>query len=110
MFESLVFPTQALVVADRPENLGTEKTVALRLEGSVIDGLGLFDFSERPGPDHVRRGQTDSDVVKVFNLILPLQITNEIFHWATPRSECCGSMGASAGSRQPSVILVPTRY
>jgi hypothetical protein len=45
MFEALVLAAQALVVADRTEQLGAEQPVALRLEGAVVDGLRLLDLS-----------------------------------------------------------------
>jgi hypothetical protein len=45
MFQALVFTAEALVVLDRPENLGAEKTVAFRLEGPVIDRLRIASKS-----------------------------------------------------------------
>ena len=42
MLQTLVLATQAFVILDRAEDLGAEQTVALRLEGTVVDGLGLF--------------------------------------------------------------------
>jgi hypothetical protein len=54
VLEALVLAAQALVVADRAEDLGAEQAVALRLEGAVVDGLGLLDLAVGPGADHVR--------------------------------------------------------
>ena len=48
VFHALVLAAQALVILDRPEDARTEKTVALRLEGAVVDRLRLLDFAERP--------------------------------------------------------------
>ena len=45
VLEPLVLSAQALVVLDRAENLGAEEPVALRLEGSVVDRLGLLDLA-----------------------------------------------------------------
>ena len=73
MFQTLVFAAQALVVLDRPEDLGAEQAVALGLEGTVVDGFRLFHFAERPGADLVRRRQADADGVEFFDLSLLLQ-------------------------------------
>ena len=37
VLQALVLPAQALVVLDRPEDLGAEQPVALRLEGAVVE-------------------------------------------------------------------------
>ena len=42
VFEAFGLAAQALVVLDRAEDLGAEQAVALRLEGAVVDGLGLL--------------------------------------------------------------------
>jgi hypothetical protein len=55
------------VVLHGPEDLRAEESVALRLEGAVVDGLGLFDFAIRPGTDHLRRGESDLDRVKMLD-------------------------------------------
>ena len=51
MLHALVLAAVALVVFDRAENLGAEKTVALGLERAVVDGLGLFHFAVGPFPN-----------------------------------------------------------
>src|SRR5579885_3677242 len=71
-FRRLYLP-QALVVLDRPEDLGAEQPVALRLEGAVVDGLRLLDLAEGPGPDLLRGGQPDADGVEVLDLGVLLQ-------------------------------------
>jgi hypothetical protein len=48
VLHALVLAAQALVVLDRPEDAGAEQAVPLRLEGAVVDGLGLLDLAERP--------------------------------------------------------------
>src|SRR6266852_2346479 len=60
----LVLPAQALVVLDRPEDAGAEQPVALRLEGAVVDRLGLLDLAVGPGADALRAGNRDADLVE----------------------------------------------
>ena len=48
VFEALVLAAQALIVLDGPEDLGAKQTIALGLEGAVIDGFWFFDFAKRP--------------------------------------------------------------
>src|SRR5690554_2080305 len=80
VLQALVFAAQALVVLDRAEDLGTEKTVTLRFEGTVVNGLRLFYFAKRPGTNHVRRRQSDTDGVEFLALILALEKIQQIFH------------------------------
>ena len=51
VLQALVLAAQALVVLDRAEDLGAEQAVTLRLEGPVVDRLGLLDLAEGPGAD-----------------------------------------------------------
>ena len=48
MLESLVLPTQALIILHRPEDLCTEQPIAFRLECAVVDRLGFLDLPKRP--------------------------------------------------------------
>jgi hypothetical protein len=57
VLHALVLAAQALPVLDRTEDARAEQAVALRLEGAVVDGLGLLDLAERPGPDLLRAGE-----------------------------------------------------
>jgi len=68
MLEALVLAAQALVVLDRAKDAGAEQAVAFWLEGAVVDGLRLFHFAKRPGPDFLRRGDADLDRVELFFL------------------------------------------
>jgi hypothetical protein len=43
--DSLVLSTRAFPVLGRTEDLLTEQTVLLRLQGSVVDGLRLLNFT-----------------------------------------------------------------
>src|ERR1700722_13172832 len=67
VLEALVLTAQALVILHRPEDLRAEESVALRLEGTVVDGLRLLDFAIRPGTDHLRRGESDLDRVEMLD-------------------------------------------
>src|SRR5579872_721548 len=67
VLHTFVFAAQALPVRHRAENAGAEKTVFLRFEGSVIDGLRLRHFTVRPGTNLLWGGQTDSTTVKIGN-------------------------------------------
>ena len=69
VLQALVLAAQALVVLDRAEDLGAEQTVTLRLERTVVDGLGLLDFAERPRTDFLRRREADLDRVKLLFLL-----------------------------------------
>jgi hypothetical protein len=51
VLHALVLAAVALVVLDRPEDLRAEQAVALRLEGAVVDRLGLLDLAVRPLAD-----------------------------------------------------------
>ncbi len=60
----LVLAAQALVVLDRPEDARAEQTVTFRLEGPVVDRLGLFDFAERPRQNLLGAGDRNLDLVE----------------------------------------------
>src|SRR5262249_15805193 len=53
-----------LVILDRPENAGAEQTVALGLEGAVVDRLGLFDLAVRPGQNLFRARDRNPNLVE----------------------------------------------
>src|SRR5690606_617050 len=65
VLQALVLAAQALVVLDGAEDLGAEQAVTLGLEGPVVDGFRLLDFTEGPGTDLFRRGQADADGIEV---------------------------------------------
>src|ERR1700730_2990875 len=65
VLHALIFAAQTLPVGYRAKNARTKQSVALRFEGTVVDGLGLGDFAVRPAPDFFRRGQTDANGVEV---------------------------------------------
>ena len=76
VLQSLVFAAKTLIVANRPEDLGAEQPITFRLEGPIVDGFRLLHLPKGPGANHVRRGEADTDIVEILNLILTLQITN----------------------------------
>src|SRR4051794_5366249 len=60
----LVLAAQALVILDRPEDARAEQAVALGLEGTVVDGLGLLDLAVGPRQDLFRARDRDADLVE----------------------------------------------
>src|SRR4029077_4219895 len=87
--DALVLAAVALPVLHGAEDALAEQAVALRLEGPVVDGLGLGDLAPRPprplalqlealallriaGPaDLLGRGDPDLDVIEARALRLP---------------------------------------
>jgi hypothetical protein len=69
MFQALVLATQAFVVFDWAKNFGAKQTIALGLEGAVVDGFWLFDFTERPRTDFVGRSDRNLDCVELLVLL-----------------------------------------
>ncbi len=62
--DTLVLTARAFPVAARAEDLLTEQTVLLGLQGAVVDGLGLLDLTVRPATDVVGGGQANAQLVK----------------------------------------------
>src|SRR3546814_13161392 len=67
VLQALVLTAQALVILDLAKDLGAEQAVTLRFERTVVDGFRLFNFTERPRTDHLRRGQSNTDGVELFD-------------------------------------------
>ena len=65
VLHALVLAAQALPILGGAEDAGAEESVALRLEGPVVDGLRLGDFSVAPAPDFFRRSQRNADRIKI---------------------------------------------
>ena len=61
----LVLAAEAFPVGDGSEDLRAEETVALRLEGPVVDRLRLGDLAEGPGAELLGTRQGDLDRVEV---------------------------------------------
>src|ERR1700691_1958692 len=64
VLHALVLAAQALVVLDRSEDARAEQPVSLGLEGTVVDGLGLFDLAVRPGQNLFRARDRNPDLVE----------------------------------------------
>ncbi len=54
VLHALIFAAQALIVLHRTKNTRTEQPVTLWLERTVVDRLGLFNFTKRPGKNSLR--------------------------------------------------------
>src|SRR4029078_11682531 len=84
VLQALVLAAQALVVLDRPADLGTEEAVPLRLERAVVDGLWLLHFAIGPGTDLLGRGKPDLDRVEFLVLLDLLEKLEPRFHALVP--------------------------
>src|ERR1039457_1522244 len=67
VLHALVLAAEALPVGHRSKDAGAEQSVALRLEGTVVDGFGLGYLTMRPAADFLRRSQHDTDSVEIGN-------------------------------------------
>ncbi len=67
VLHALELAAQALPVGDRAEDLGAEQAVFLRLEGPVVDGLGLGDLAVGPAADLFRAGERDLDRLEIID-------------------------------------------
>src|SRR5262249_35875939 len=76
----LVLAAVALVVLHRPEDLRAEQTVALRLEGSVVDRLRLLHFTVGPFADLVRRRERNADRAERKRVLRLLEEVEDVFH------------------------------
>src|SRR5437763_1326162 len=84
VLHALVLAAQALVVLTRPEDARAEQTVALRLEGAVVDGLRLLDLAVGPRQNLFRRRNGNADLVedlsrhlraeKIHNFLVPRHV------------------------------------
>ena len=66
VLHALVFAAVALVVFDRPEDLGAEQAVALGFESPVVDGFRLFHFAVGPLADGLGGGNGNLNGFQVF--------------------------------------------
>ena len=71
--DALILAAVALPVLGRSKNALAVQAVALRLQGAVVDGFGLFDLAVAPCADLLRGGKAD------FN-----GIENVVFHETNP--------------------------
>src|SRR5690606_41291081 len=68
VLQALGLAAKTFVVLDRTEDLGAEQAVALGLERTVVDRLGLAYFTEGPRTDLFRRGDADANGIELFVL------------------------------------------
>ena len=85
MLHALIFAAVTLVVLGWSKDLGAEKTVPLRLEGAVIDGLRFFYLPVGAFPDLFRgrnRYANGREMERILGLIKKAEI---IFHYVLLR-------------------------
>src|SRR6266852_3570481 len=106
VLHALVLAAQAFVVLDRPEDPGAEQPVPLRLEGAVVDRLGLLDLAVGPGTDALRAGDRDADLVEALRSADLPEDVHQLIH-AEPLSRSV-VMPAHAGIQgRPAPYLRP---
>src|SRR5450830_950923 len=64
VLHALVLAAQAFVILDRPEDARAEQAVALGLEGTIVDRLGLLDLAVGPREDLFRTRYRNPDLVE----------------------------------------------
>src|SRR5581483_1550462 len=100
----LVLAAVALPVPGGTEDTLAEEPVLLRLQGPVVDRLGLLHLAVRPGTDLVRRRQPDPDLVEVVDVqhlgarLLALALPPQVQCSVIP-GRLAQSKSAPAGSR-----------
>src|SRR5438093_1456208 len=80
VLQALVLAAQALVILDSSDDPGAEETVALRLEGAIVDRFGFLHFAVGPRADLFRRGDPDLDRVELLFLRDLLEQIEQCFH------------------------------
>ena len=78
VLHALVLAAQALVILHRAEDARAEQPVALRLEGAIVDRLGLLDLPIRPGQNLLRTRNADADLVEVLLLDLRTEEVDDV--------------------------------
>ena len=79
--DALVLAAKAFIILHRAKDLGTEKTVAFRLLGTIVNRLRLLDFTVGPGVDLFGTGKSDADRVEmIFRLDLVEDIVKRHSH------------------------------
>jgi hypothetical protein len=69
VLQALVLAAQAFVVLDRTKDFCAKQAITFRLERTVVDGLRLLDFAERPRTDFLGRRQANLDGVEALVLL-----------------------------------------
>src|ERR1035437_3301954 len=101
VLHALVLAAETLPIGYRPENARAEQTIALRLEGAVVDGLRLGDFAVRPTADLFGRSQADADSVEVGDGISEIKWTGTIQNVLLPCGARRGGLQGPAALARP---------
>jgi len=72
VLHAFVLAAQALPILSRTKDTRAEQSVALRLEGAVVDGFRLGHFAMGPTPDFFRRRQRNADRIEIRDQIRPI--------------------------------------
>jgi hypothetical protein len=83
MLHALVFSAIALVILNRSENLGTEKSVSFWLECPVVNGLRFFYLSMGPVPYLARRSERNSYGIETYWFLGFSKKAKQFFHIST---------------------------
>src|SRR5690606_8262381 len=97
---ALVLAAQALIVLHGAEDAGAEQPVPLRLEGTVVDGLGLLDLAIGPAQDFLRAGDVDLHLIEHLGGDLRVERVHDVvmmIHLEAPRF---GTPGSGPGGRE----------
>ena len=73
VLHALVLAAETLPIGYRTEDAGAEKTIALRLEGAVVNGFRFGDLTVRPAPDSLWRCQGNADAVEVSDVVAEIE-------------------------------------
>ena len=85
VLDTLVLSAGAFPIPGGTENTFAEQTTLFRLEGPIVDGLGILDLPFAPTTDGFRSCNGDSDLVKGGLLWIRVKING---------CECCFSHGS----------------
>ena len=64
VLHALVLAAQAFVILHGSKNARAKKSIAFRLERTVVDGFRLFDFTERPLQDLFGRSNRNANLIE----------------------------------------------
>src|SRR5262249_55737398 len=105
----LVLAAQALIILDGPEDARAKQTVALGLEGAIVDGLRLFDLAVGPGQNLLGGRDRDPDLVEDLSRRRRIKkIHNLLVHRLL--LACRSNSAANSKITRPSRRPAPTRW
>src|SRR5258707_5661086 len=107
VFHTRALTGQALRVGNEIKYPGAEQSIALRLEGPVVDRFRLGDFAMRPASNLFRRCEADPDGIEVGDQICSIvrrgsvhEISYESYSWPINADK----RRLSIGRRQKSIV------